>query len=155
LSLLVALVVIASACGNARTPRSSNRLTIRVTRDSTTYEPGGGVDHATQVFTLSCRPPAGTLPFPGRICHDIRLHPRAMLSPQLPRTTCSENGIPVPLQITTPITIRSAEIAVTVASARGTYRFFGPPGCSWPADALRVYFDAITGDRALLLHDEK
>ena len=92
-----------------------------------------------QSFMLACEPTGGNLPLAGRVCSDIRLHPKAMLDPPrpgLPRKTIVCGGGPF-----------RPEITVTATANGRTRSFGGSPGCTWPGNqAVGVYVDAARND---------
>jgi hypothetical protein len=131
------VVLVALSCGllagvggaslAARTESISVRIRV------TTY--AATVRHV-QSFSLSCNPTGGSLPLAGRVCRDISLHPRAMLSPPKPRWTCAGPA-------------GSPTLTVTTSSRGATRTFGGEPGCDWPVGpTVEAYWAAIQ-------HDEK
>lgn len=94
-------------------------------------------------YVLTCSPTGGTLPFAGRVCEDVRRHPRAMLDPPIAapgqaRVVCA-GGPWMPL-----VSVRATRNGVTRV-------FSGSPGCDWPGNqSLSVYYDAATHATAYL-----
>lgn len=101
----------------------------------------------TRSFTLTCNPSGGSMPFSGRLCQDVRLHPKAMLDPPKagqPRTTMVCGGGP-----------SMPEVSVSATRSGVTRTFSGSPGCAWPGNqAIAVYYDAATRDTQSLPKSE-
>lgn len=109
---------------------------VRVEVTLTTWSPFP--DKQTQVFTLTCDPPAGTLPLAARICGDIGAHPTAMLDPRQvgPNSICGA----VPNQPSVSV----------VATGNGRTAAFGS-SCDNPgATAAAIYLAAVRNDQPVL-----
>lgn len=96
---------------------------------------------------LTCNPTGGTLPLASRVCHDIALHPKAMLEPPKPgppvKTSVCAGGPFMP------------ELSVAISANLTARTFAGSPGCTWPGDqAIGVYYDAAQNDPQDLTRSE-
>jgi hypothetical protein len=121
-------------CGGMAHAAQRGSINVRV--ELTTYV--ANVRHV-QSFALACAPTGGNLPLGGRVCRDIRLHPKAMLDP--PRTRPSRKTIVCAGGPFMP------GLTVTATANGRTRSFGGSPGCTWPGDqAVGVYYDAATND---------
>jgi hypothetical protein len=141
-----ALVLLAGAAGTAG-GENSRRVSVTVKRYAYRVAPNAAPQLQVTAYTLSCDPPAGTLPFARRICADIRAHPVATLSPPAARETCSG----APPELPHPATVRVVPWGTVVrAAAAGKVATFGhprPPACHWPGDwSARLYSAAASGD---------
>ena len=84
------LVLLAGFGGSGR----PGGVSVTVAVHSWKVAPGGKATRHVDRYTLTCDPPAGTLPFAARICADIRAHPLATLAPPAARTLCIGGGVP-------------------------------------------------------------
>jgi hypothetical protein len=90
--VVLVLLLGLSACGGGGT--GAVDLSVRVTS-------GFGSTLKDKRFTLRCRPTGGDIPNRSRLCAMIARHPRAMLAPARPRTTCLGGaGIPPSVSVT-------------------------------------------------------
>jgi hypothetical protein len=91
----------------------------------------------TRSFTLTCEPPAGTLPLGARVCQDIARHPRAMLDPGPARSGCFGGDMP------------ELKVVATVSGSKTS--FGGRPFCNWPGGtAVAIYWEATQADSSRL-----
>jgi hypothetical protein len=126
-----------AAAGGAGATGTPADLSVQVVLTTYPHQPGvGTVSHPlTQSFTLTCNPPAGTLPLGRRVCLDIALYPAEMLTSD-PEAICPMG----------PGTIPFAEITITTDEA--TSRKYGG-GCN-SSPAGEVYYAAALNDARLL-----
>jgi hypothetical protein len=143
------LVLLAGFGGSGR----SGGVSVIVTVHSWKVALGGKATRKVDRYTLTCDPPAGTLPFAARICADIRAHPLATVAPPVARTFCGGAVAPSPrVPGTFPYGI---EVKAVVDGRKSVFGDDRPRECDWPVGwAAGLYRAAVANDARALAASE-
>src|SRR5438132_10597237 len=136
-ALFALFLVLSTGCSASSSNDSKRRVSLQIKLMEYTQGTLPARQH-TRSFSLVCAPPGGTLPLAARVCRDIRLHPRAMLSPPRRGWVCSGSTW-------------SPELTVVAFAEGKKTTLSGLPFCNWPGGtALGLYWGAARKDERMV-----
>jgi hypothetical protein len=152
------LVLLAGFGGKGATGQSLAGVSVTVDRFIYSVYPNTDPP-VDELFTLTCNPPAGTMPFAARLCADIAKHPIGMLTPVSPasaacsinfRTAIATASAAIPSFLAPPGSTRGrTQTRLTVSVQSGGETTELPGGCA-AGPAYFIYLAAAANDAATI-----